>query len=148
MTFAADLKRFTVTVETRSRDVVFNMTQAVKDSIVEGDTATGAPGQPVDTGFLKASWQSEVAPDGRTGFVGTNVAYAPVIETGLRSAYDSRGVVGRYGVTGGRIGPALPSGASRRPIKSTVGGKGSVRLTVANADRLLARVVRELGGGA
>lgn len=144
MTFAADLKRFSIKVESRSRAVVPAMAAAVLESIQVGSVVTGAPGQPVDTGFLRSSWQSEVAPDGRSAIVGTNVAYAPVIETGMREAYDSRGRTNRYGVSGGLIGPRLPRGMGRRAIRSTVGGPGSVRLTVANANALLRQVVAEV----
>lgn len=134
MTFADDLRRFTVKVQSTVPAVVVNLAHAIKDSIAEGSAVTGSPGQPVDTGFLRASWQVEVSPGARSAIVGTNVAYAPVIEYGMREAYDRSGVAR----------PKAPEGASRRAIKSTVGGHGSVRATVAAADRLQAVVVAEL----
>jgi hypothetical protein len=163
MSFADDLRRFQVKVTGRSVELMMTVVPALHLSITEGSAMTGAPGQPVDTGFLKNSWQYEFAPDFATATIGTNVGYAPVIEYGLRSKYDPRG---DYGVLGGQIGPAMASGGrGQRPnkafgvrggqvgpsesgdritIRSSKGGIGSVRLTVANADRVLAEAVRQV----
>jgi len=84
------------------------------------DPLTGAPGQPVDTGFLRNSWQTRF--EGDTGIISTNAAYARGIEDGIS--------------------------ASGTPIrfKSKVGGAHSVKLTVAGASRIQAEVVKTLGG--
>lgn len=135
MSFDADLKRFAVKVETRNKAVFLSTAAKVHESITVGSATTGAPGQPVDTGFLRASWTLVQQPDGAE--IATNVAYAPVIEHNLRTAYDSKGKQPPRQVN--------PNGSFRAPIKSTVGGHHSVKLTVAAADRLLAEAVRELG---
>lgn len=143
MTFSADLRKFAVKVERTTRLTFANTATKIHESITEGSPITGAPGQPVDTGFLRNSWQLDIKPTHAT--VSTNVAYAPVIEHNLRTAYDPKGAINRYGVTGGRIGPALPYGSGRRGVKSAVGGNHSVKMTVAAADRLQAAALREIG---
>lgn len=163
MTFAADLQRFQVLVAKRSTELMLNLVPALHKSITEGSSVTGAPGQPVDTGALRASWQYEFSPTMTTATIGTNLGYAPVIEYGLRSKYDPRGDYGRtggqigpamasggrgrnpnkaFGVTGGQIGPS--EGGDRITIRSTKGGIGSVRMTVANADRVQADVLAQV----
>jgi hypothetical protein len=135
VTFAADLQRFQVLVAKRNAELMLNLVPALHKSITEGSSLTGAPGQPVDTGFLRASWQYEFAPDLLTATIGTNVAYAPVIEYGTRSKFDPKGERGDR---------KNPDGSTRRAIKSTVGGIGSVRMTVANADRVQADVLQQV----
>lgn len=137
MSFADDVRRFSVKIHGQPGEVLEGMVAAMHDSITNGSAVTGAPGQPVDTGFLKNSWQPEVAPDRLSGAVYTNTAYAPVIEYNTRTAYDPKGE---------RPARAPGGGANRPSIKSTVGGHGSVRLTLAGADRLQAVVVAELQG--
>jgi hypothetical protein len=163
MSFADDLRRFQVKVTGRSVELMMTVVPKLHESIVEGSSLTGAPGQPIDTGALRSSWQYEYAPDFSSATIGTFLGYAPVIEYGLRSKYDPRG---DYGVAGGQIGPAMmrggrgqnpnkaygvrggqvgPSeGGDRITIRSRQGGIGSVRLTVANADRVLAEAVRQV----
>lgn len=63
-------------------DVFRGVVVAAHESIVNGSPITGAPGQPVDTGALRASWQ--VAFDTPTSAtISTNLEYAPVIEEGI-----------------------------------------------------------------
>ena len=145
MTFAADLSRFQVKLVTRNREVLLGVTDGVHESIVNGSALTGAAGQPVDTGYLKNSWQKEIAADWQSSEIGTPAAYARVIEDGMRSSYDSRGTTGRFGVLGGQVGPALGPGRSRKSVKSTVGGHHSVKTTVANADTIVRDVVAKFG---
>ena len=135
MTFDADLKRFAIKVEARNRGVLENMATLVHDSIVKGSAITGAPGQPVDTGYLAGSWIRVVG--SVDAEIATDAQYAPVIEHNLRTAFDPKGKPAPPRVN--------PDGSFRRPIKSTVGGHHSVKLTVGAADRLLAEAVRELG---
>ena len=142
MTFMRDLRKFAVKVERTTRLTFVGTATKMHESVTMGSSITGAPGQPVDTGFLRNSWQLDIKPTHAT--ISTNVAYAPVIEHNLRSAYDAAGVQNRYGVTGGRIGPSLPFGMRRRGVKSEVGGNHSVKMTVAAADRLQAAALREI----
>jgi hypothetical protein len=119
MSFSGDVQAFTRKVNGRSRDVFLGVADACMESIVEGSPITGAPGQPVDTGNLKTSWQERI--EGDKAFITTNVAYAPQIEDGTRA------------------GRALT-------LRSQVGGFHSVRLTIAGftrvVDAVVARVVR------
>lgn len=67
-------------VHTRACELAFT-------SIVEGSALTGAPGQRVDTSFLKSSWQNiPIGPHLR--LLATPVAYAPIFEG---QPYDPRG---------------------------------------------------------
>ena len=80
-------------------------------SIVEGSELTGAPGQPVDTGFLKGSFQRFYdSPTKQT--IATNVVYAPAIEDG----------VGQHGAL---------------TLRSKVGGFHSISLTYVGLQRIL-----------
>ena len=119
MSFTGDLLRFNLKVNARARTVFTNVAAATKFSVTDGSAITGAPGQPVDTGNLKGSWQltfpgpwradimaTGVAPDG------TPVGYASVIEHNLRGA----------------------------TLRSAVGGHHSVALTVAGFPRLVEAV--------
>jgi len=153
MTFTDDLRRFQVKVTSATKEVVATIIPALHKSITEGSPLTGSPGQPVDTGYLIGSWQYEFAPDLSGGIIGTDTAYAPVIEYGLRSKYDPKGKVPDRETSPGAgvrqktsvFGPlALSLGDSGYRMRSNVGGIGSVRLTVANADRVLAEAVRQV----
>lgn len=140
--FAAALDRWNAKVRQCSTAVAFNVANAMKDSITDGSPLTGAPGQPVDTGYLKTSWVLE--PRGRLRYViGTNVAYAPVIEENRRDAYDKRGKLPpRLYVLGVRGRYVLRPGRGRSGKKSTVGGHHSVMLTRVNFNRLALAVTR------
>lgn len=130
--FEEDMKRWIIKVEARTRAVFVSTATKVHESIKEGSATTGAPGQPVDTGFLKGSWiLAFTTPD--TAEVRTNVAYAPVIEYGMKEAYDG-------------LGEKQPAAwALRSTGKSTVGGSHSVALTLAGANRLQDEALAELG---
>lgn len=54
--FEAHVQAFTDKVDDRLRRVVNECAMEIHRSVVEGSEITGAPGQPVDTGFLKSSW--------------------------------------------------------------------------------------------
>jgi phage gpG-like protein len=90
-------------------------------SIKEGSELTGAPGQPVDTGALRNSWQFEFN-DPNHATIGTNMEYAEPIEDGV-----------------GRFGPLT--------LQSSVGVFHSVKLTAANFDRVVAAVKARAPGG-
>lgn len=85
-------------------------------SIQSGSALTGAPGQPIDTGNLRNSWQVEF-PTPDSAIIGTPVEYARPIEDGV-----------------GRFGPLT--------VRSAVGGFHSVAMTVANIDRIVDAVKR------
>lgn len=82
MSFDGDLKLFADKVLTRHKQVFVGSVQHVHTSVVDGSPVTGAPGQPVDTGNLRASWQ-QTYPAEYIGEVYTNVEYAPAIEEGV-----------------------------------------------------------------
>lgn len=109
--FGDQLREWTATVRAREQAVFVGVVEEVRRSIVEGSEITGAPGQPVDTGTLKASWIVD-RPDATTATIATNVEYAPYIEDG---------------------------GNSRGPftLRSAVGGFHSVAQTAANIDRIV-----------
>lgn len=132
--FQRDVGRFMTHLTELQRKVVQGTAQQMKQSITDGSAATGAPGQPVDTGYLKNSWQI-VAESPTSVLIGTNCAYAPVIEENNRAAYDDRGTKPEL--------EAMHTG--RKHIKSTVGGHHSVALTRQNFDRIVRNVIAEMG---
>ena len=108
--FIADINKFVKKTERRAKDVFVGSTVEVRRSIVEGSELTGAPGQPVDTGTLKASWVDNfISPT--EWQIETNIEYAPGIEDGV-------------GIT----------------IRSPVGGSHSVALTTAGWQRIVDHV--------
>lgn len=129
MSFGEEIRAFNEKVAGRLDDVFVGTVVAVKDSLTEGSTVTGAPGQPVDTENLKGSYQ-ETFPEQYVGQVATNEEYARAIEEGQQDPY------------------TLPSGkeVTPRPMRllSAVGGFHSVKLTRANFDLLVGAVVREV----
>lgn len=122
MSFTDDLQAFRLKMEQRAKDTLAEAVTLVHESITVGSPITGAPGQPVDTGNLLASWQATF-PDDVTGRVATNVVYAPGIEDGV-----------------GPHGPITQ--------RSRVGGFHSVKLTVASWDRVQAEALRRAKGEA
>lgn len=78
-TFAQDLIAFSEKCDQRYKDVFLACTVEVQRSVVEGSEITGAPGQPIDTGNLRASFIGEHLPDGAWQLT-TNVEYAPFVE--------------------------------------------------------------------
>lgn len=85
MSFQDDLRRFSSKLETKTQDVFVGVVEEATRSIVEGSELTGAPGQPVDTGNLRASWHTSF--EGPTqALIATNVEYAPIIEDNIRGA--------------------------------------------------------------
>ncbi len=112
MSFGDDLRIFAAKVHTNNQAVFVNTCAAAKDSITDGSPTTGAPGQLVDTGNLKASWQLEFE-SASSALISTNVEYAQQMEEGTR---DGRALVQR----------------------SQVGGFHSVALTVAGLDKIVA----------
>lgn len=118
--FGEDLRRFVTKVTTTQHEQFVGVVDLAFTSIVEGSPVTGAPGQPVDTGTLKSSWQ-KTFPSRDTGEITTNVVYAPGIENA--------------------VGPHGPI-----TLRSPVGGFHSVALTVARMDKIAEHVARVRSG--
>ena len=118
--FAATVRQWTLEVRDKDRAVFVGVAGALKESVVEGSPITGAPGQPVDTGFLKSSWI--LAIESARALLTTKTVYAPQIEDGTRE------------------GRALT-------LRSQVGGFHSVKLTIAGFVKLVNAVRREVVGG-
>jgi len=112
--FADAVNRFTLTVEARNGALFTGCVEEVARSIVLGSEITGAPGQPVQTGALRASWQTVFESPTRA-VIGTNMAYAEAIEDGV-----------------GPYGPLT--------LRSTVGGFHSAKMTIAAWGRIQAAV--------
>lgn len=122
MSFASDLHNFTVKVEARNRRIFVGVAAGVLESIQVGSPVTGAPGQPVDTGQLRSSWQLGFESP-TVAAITTNTSYALSNEDGI----------------------ARPGGGPYR-LRSQVGGRHSVKLTRVNFDKLVAQVNRREGG--
>lgn len=131
MSFGDDLRLFRDKVHQRSRDVFVGSVNAVHGSVVDGSPVTAAPGQPVDTGNLKASW-IESFPGEWVGETATNVVYAPAIEEGQQPPYTNR------------FGTVVTPGPMT--LRSKVGGFHSVKLTRAGWTPLVESVVKEVVG--
>lgn len=112
------MERITAKIERVTRDVFVNVVTSARDSIVEGSAVTGAPGQPVDTGNLRGSWQTVLEGPTRA-LIGTTVDYAGAVEDG--------------------VGPHGP----RTYGKSGIGGSHSRKLTVAGMQRIVDAEVRK-----
>lgn len=83
MSFESDVAAFSAKVKQRATDIHNGVCDLAFSSIVEGSPVTGAPGQLVDTGNLKGSWQNVVeGPLARV--IMTNVVYAEQMEDGTR----------------------------------------------------------------
>lgn len=83
MTFSSDLEKFTAKVRANSQKIFVNTTSHAFESIVNGSPVTGAPGQPVDTGNLRNSWQLTF-PAQTEALIATNVDYAVHVEENIR----------------------------------------------------------------
>lgn len=117
---ADDVEKFAAKVEARTMATFVNTAVLVQESVVDGSPVTGAPGQPVDTGALRASWQLTF-PGATVAEVATAVEYAPAIEAG--------------------IGPHGPM-----TLRSAVGGFHSVALTRSSFDRVVEHALKQAGG--
>ncbi len=121
MAFADDVRRFAVKVEAKSKAHFVNTVHAVHQSIQDGSPITGAPGQPVQTGNLRGSWQVDFESPA-SAIVASSKEVAPynqAIEDG--------------------VGPHGPL-----TLRSTVGGFHSVAKTINGFDRLVAAEAAKL----
>lgn len=119
MSFGDDIRRFQRKLDAANKELFVTVANATKDSIVIGSPVTGAPGQPVDTGALRASWQLRFLSPVESE-ISTNLAYAPAIEDG--------------------VGPHGPL-----TLRSSVGGFHSVKATVAGFGRIVEDETIKLG---
>lgn len=138
-TFADQVAAFRRKVEQRARDVHTVAADLAHQSIVEGSPLTGAPGQPVDTGNLRASWQRIIDGPLEQRIV-TNTVYAPFIEDGVRP-----GAVAGTGEDG-TLDP-IKAPDTQLTLRSQTGGFHSLKLTRAGWDRIVAAAVAEVTGG-
>lgn len=115
MNWSPALQTFARKYEKRQRDIFHRVVQLVFESIVEGSTTTGAPGQPVDTGNLRGSWTIRyLSPT--VAQISTGVGYAIHIENRVN------------GMT----------------LRSSVGGFFSVALTRAGFQKIVEQATREV----
>jgi hypothetical protein len=119
MTFSGDLRAFAAKVEARQKDVFVGCVNTVRNSVVDGSAITGAPGQPVDTGYLKGSWRQEYPEQWVGSVLSYDAAYAEAIEEGQ-----------------GKYGPMT--------LRSEVGGFHSVKQTRAGWQNIVDSVVQEV----
>jgi len=123
MSFADDVGRFSKNVVVTNREVFVNTASHALESIQNGSVVTGAPGQPVDTGSLKASWNLSF-PSPTEALISTNSPYAESNEDGI----------------------ARPGGGPYVQ-RSPVGGRHSVQLTVLGLDKIVAVETERAAGG-
>lgn len=114
MSFDRDLQAFSETCFSRTKEAFVQTAMECLTSIQSGSPITASPGQPVDTGTLRASWQLTF-PSETVAEIGTNVEYAGYIEDGMNSR-----------------GPFT--------LRSAIGGWHSVKLTIAGFYRIVAIV--------
>jgi hypothetical protein len=117
MGFSAEMDAFIAKVRARGDGLFINTASHVHTSVVSGSPVTGAPGQPVDTGNLRTSWQ--LVFNGTSAEVSTNVEYAQIIEDNERGAQ----------------------------LRSAVGGFHSVKMTRAGWDAIVIHEAKKLGAG-
>lgn len=120
MGFRDELRAYARKVETQNRDIFTGVVDMAHESIVEGSPVTGAPGSPVDTGALKASWIKDY-PSKDEAVISTGVEYAPYIEDGGNDR-------GEF------------------TLRSEVGGFHSVALTLASFQRIVDTVTGNVVG--
>jgi hypothetical protein len=121
--FSDSLHKFSKKTRTQTEEIMQGLAEEGFRSIVMGSELTGAPGQPVDKGFLRASWQM-VWEDGKKACnIITNCVYARDIEDGERN------------------GKSLT-------LRSQVGGFHSVKLTVSAFHNIVTFVTNRVKRGA
>jgi hypothetical protein len=124
MSAADEVARAMLRLRGLTQDIFTDVVLEAAVSITDGSAITGSPGQPVDTGALRASWQvEEDAPLVAT--IGTNLEYAQAIEDG--------------------VGPHGPRAYGK---KNNIGGSHSRALTIAGMPRIVDAVVAAHAGKA
>jgi hypothetical protein len=118
--FGKQLQAFKKKAYKRTDEVKNLVVAEVDRSVRHGSELTGAPGQPVDTGFLKNSWQT-VWDTAFSANIFTRTKYARAIEDGTREGVNLT-------------------------LRSQVGGFHSVKLTVAGYKRIVENAVATVKG--
>jgi hypothetical protein len=122
MSFSEQLEMFASHVDRRNADLFHAVVFAAHESITLGSLITGAPGQPVQAGALRNSYQ--MSWDSQwTARVASALRYAWNIENAIR-------------------------GSTTLTRRSKVGGFHSIALTVDGFTSLVEHVNRQLEGGA
>jgi hypothetical protein len=83
MSFSSDISNWSAKVQANGQKVFLNTASHAFESIVNGSSVTGAPGQPVDTGALRNSWQLTF-PSPTEALIATNLDYAVHVEENVR----------------------------------------------------------------
>jgi hypothetical protein len=116
--YRADVQRLVANLHRVTEEAFADTVSEATRSIVEGSEITGAPGQPVDTGNLRASWIPVFASP-KEATITSNAVYAPSIEDGVSYAH----------------------GGTPLTQRSPVGGFHSLKLTIAGFQRIVDVVV-------
>ena len=128
MSFEDSLNAFNVKVQTRTPEIFVQVATHAHRSVQTGSATTGAPGQPVDTGNLKAAWQLNfVAPLIAEVVIGANQEehkYARSIEDGISYAH----------------------GGTPLTLRSAVGGFHSVAQTIAGLPAIVEEETKRVTG--
>jgi hypothetical protein len=132
MSGSEKVKQWIIRVHGQTQAAFVRAATLAHESIVNGSPITGAPGQPVDTGNLRASWQLFFESK-ESAIIGTNVEYAQAVEDG----------VGRDGQRA-KYGQGNPAPGRARMGPSTRGGSHSLKLTRAGFNRILAQAARDV----
>lgn len=112
-TLAAALRGVPSKIEVESHAQFVEVADLALASVQVGSVITGSPGQPVDTGRLRASWGLEFLARWRAR-IGTNVEYAPFVEDGI-----------------GRYGPVVYG------AKNGIGGSHSGKITILGLPKIV-----------
>ena len=118
--FEAQIARFTAKVDGRIEKLHLRCSELLNESVVEGSSITGAPGQPVQKGQLRGSFQLTF-PKRLFSSLLTKLVYAPGIE----------------------LGKDMRSGKTLS-LRSAVGGFHSVKLTRAGWNKLVRMALKEI----
>jgi hypothetical protein len=121
MGFRDDIRGFIAEVQVADRATFVAAASLALESIVEGSPFTGAPGQPVDTGALKASWHLDFTES--QAAITTPLGYAPVIEDDLRSSFDRSGRSAAASAGGTWSRPPTHQVDGRRPSQRRADGR-------------------------
>lgn len=115
--FINAIKLFDGNIQSRTQRIIKRSVLLAYNSIRIGSAITGAPGQPVKSGDLLASWNVTWM-DRWTAIVSSDLIYAHLIEAGI-----------------GAHGPLT--------LRSKVGGFHSVKLTAMNWDKIVELVTAD-----
>src|SRR5690349_19272389 len=88
MSFQSDLDKFRELCQYRTNKIFAGTVLEAFNSIQTGSPITASPGQPVDTGALRASWQVQFLSE-TEALISTNSPYAHSIEDGI--SYSHKG---------------------------------------------------------